>query len=156
MSLALQHTKRAQTASAMMLLSPGRSGLTTRQAEWSCADTKQFLALRAYPIQPAHLHGRQGQAIGGRVLLAVSDHPDFKAPAQPARLGPVGGSPMLTNRVAIEPAILLQTTDDRPPIVANALQEGSGGIPRIKQDVVRAAAQAVAGLAEHLAGEDIS
>jgi hypothetical protein len=64
-------------------------------------------------------------------------------------------SPMLTNRVAIEPTILHEPADDIPPIVANSLQKGSGGIPRIKQDVVGAAVLAMAGVAEPLESQDM-
>jgi hypothetical protein len=50
--------------------------------------------------------------------------------------------------VPIEPAILFETADETPPIVANPLEEGSGRIPRIKEHKVRVAAQAIAGIAE--------
>jgi hypothetical protein len=50
----------------------------------------------------------------------------------------------------IEPAIFLETAHEIPSIVENPLQEGSGGIPGIKQDVVRAAAQTIASIAAQL------
>ena len=155
MSFARQPTNRAQTAGDMRLLSPGRAGLTTRQAKGSLAGTHQCLTLGASPIPPAHLYGRPGQASGGIVLLAGSDNASFEAPAQPANLGPGRVAPRLTHRVAIEPTLLLQTADDRPPLGANALQQGSGRRPRLAQDRVGAAVQAVAGRTEPLAGQDV-
>jgi site-specific DNA recombinase len=106
------------------------------------------LDLGAYTVQLPHLHGRQRQAIGGVVLFAVSDNQHFEAAAQPADLSPVGVPPIVPNRVSIEAAILLEAADKLPPIVTHPFQERSGRIPRIKQDVSRATAQAVAGIAE--------
>src|SRR5918912_595021 len=71
-------------------------------------------------------------------LLAVSDPPDCEASAQPVALSPVRVPPMVPHGVPIAPAILFETAHEIPAIVANPLQEGSGGIPGIKQDVVRA------------------
>jgi len=48
-------------------------------------------------------------------------------------------TPMVPHRVDIEATILCETAYEIPFIVANPPQEGSGGIPGIKQDVVRAA-----------------
>jgi hypothetical protein len=74
--------------------------------------------------EPPYLRSRQGQAMGAVVLLAVADNPDFEAPAQPANLGPVGVSPMRTPRVALKPAVFLQTTTELPSIVATSLEAG--------------------------------
>src|SRR5919197_2219129 len=124
MPLPLPHTKCDQAAGEMMLLSPFRARLTARQGQLIRADPEHFLDLGTPAIQAAHLHGRQRQAIGGRVLLAVSDHEHCEAAAQPTALSPVGVSPMVTHRVAIEPLILFDTAHEIPAIVANPLQEG--------------------------------
>jgi hypothetical protein len=86
--------------------------------------------------------------MGGVVLVAVSDNEYFEAAAQPADFGPVGEPPMVPHRVSIKPAILLEPTDKIPAIVTNPLQERSGRIPRVKQDVRRVTTQAMAGIAE--------
>jgi hypothetical protein len=56
--------------------------------------------------------------------------------------------PMVTERMAIEPAILFEAADTIPSVVANAFQERSRWIPRIKEDVRRATTQAMAGIPE--------
>jgi len=149
-SLPLQHTTGDQTAGEVMYLCSFGARLTAIQAELILAGPDDFLNMGAEAIQSAHLHRRQGQAIGGVVLLAVSDNEYFEAPAQPAPLGPVRVLPMGPHRMSIEPAMFLETAYEIPAIVANPLQEGSGGIPGIKQDVVRAAAQPIASIAEQL------
>jgi hypothetical protein len=148
MPLPLQHTKRDQAAGEMLLLSPFWARLTARQGQLLLADPDHFLDLGTPAIQAAHLRGRQRQAIGGIGLLAVSDNEPCEASAQPSALGPVGVSPMVTHRVAIEPPMLFDTAHEIPAIVTNPLQEGFGGIPGIKEHVLRAAAQAMASLAE--------
>ena len=80
MSFPLQHTKSHQATGHMMQLSPLRPGLTARQAELILADPDDFLNLRADTIYPPYLHRRQLQAIGGVVLLAVSDNQYSEAP----------------------------------------------------------------------------
>jgi hypothetical protein len=50
----------------------------------------------------------------------------------------------------IEPAILLEAAHEVPSIVTNPLQQSSGGIPRVKYDIVRVTTQAIAGIAEQL------
>ena len=67
---------------------------------------KDYFDLRAETIQSAYLRGRQRQAIGGIVLLALSDNQHFESPAQPTALGPIGVPPVVTDRLAVEPAIL--------------------------------------------------
>jgi len=59
-------------------------------------------------------------------------------------------APIGPTSLAIEPSVLLQAADDIPAIVMKALQQGLGGIPGIKEHVLGATAQAVAGLAEKL------
>src|SRR5919198_1650133 len=152
MPLPLQHTTGDQAAGEMLLLSPFRARLTARQGPLILADPEHFRDLGTPAIQAAHLRGRQRQAIGGRVLLAISDHEHCEAAAQPTALSPVGVSPMVTHRVAIEPPILFDTAHERPAIVANPLPEGCGGIPGIKAHGLRAAAQAMASIAEELQG----
>jgi hypothetical protein len=62
---------------------------------------------------------------------------------------------MVTDRLPIEPAMLLQAAHAIPSIVANPLQEGSRGIPRSKQDRVGVTMQAMASRAEELEGERV-
>jgi hypothetical protein len=52
----------------------------------------------------------------------------------------------------VDAAILLQATDDIPPIVAKPLQESFGGIPGVEHHRRGAAVQAIAGIAEPLEG----
>jgi hypothetical protein len=144
----LQDTKGHHTARDVVHLRLLGAHLTARSTELLLTDADDFLDLGTYPVQLPHLHGGQRQAIGGVVLVAVSDNQDFEAAAQPADLGPVRVSPMLPHRVASEPAMLFQTPDNIPSVVATPFQERSRRVPRIKQDVRRATAQAMAGLAE--------
>jgi hypothetical protein len=155
MSLALQHTTCTQAAGEMMPRRPLRAGLPAGEREVILAHPDDFFTLRPDAVARPDLRRRQGQAIGGLGLLAVSDHPDCAAPAQPTHLRPVGMSPMLTHRVASDPAVVLQTTDDRPAIVATALEEDVGGLPGLKEDVVRVTAQAIASIAASREGKDI-
>jgi hypothetical protein len=147
-SLPLQHTTGNQRAGAVMYLRSFGARLTAGQPELVLAGPDDFLNVGTQAIPSAHLHRRQGEALGGVVLLAVSDNESFEAPAQPTPLGPVRVLPMVPHRMSIEPAILLETADEIPAIVANPLQKGSGGIPGGKEHVVRAAAQPMASLAE--------
>jgi hypothetical protein len=57
-----------------------------------------------------------------------------------------------SERLAIEAAIRLETTDEIPSIVPNSLQQGFRGIPGVKEDILWATAQAVSGIAEELQG----
>jgi hypothetical protein len=63
--------------------------------------------------------------------------------------------PIGSERLAIEAAILLETTDEISSIVPNALQPGFRGIPGVKEDILWATAQAVPGIAEELQGQRI-
>jgi len=151
--LPLQHTKRGQAAREMMPLRPFRTGLTACQVQLIFADPDDLLNVRADAIQAAHLHRRQRQAIGGVVLLAVSDNQHLQAPIQPVARSPVRVPPMMTHRVPIEPAILFETAHEIPAIVVNPLQESFGELPGIKEHGLRAAAQAMAGIAEEIQRE---
>jgi hypothetical protein len=127
MSFPLQHAKGDEAAGHVMLLSPVRARLTAGQAQLILAHPDDLLNLGTHVIQAAHLCGRQRQAIGGIVLLAVSDNEPFEASVPPAAFGPIGVPPMVPQGVPIEPAILFETADELPPIVANPLEEGSRG-----------------------------
>jgi hypothetical protein len=48
----------------------------------------------------------------------------------------------------MEATILLEAADNIPAIVANPLEKGFRGIPGSKEEVGRAAAEAVAGIAQ--------
>jgi hypothetical protein len=64
----------------MMELSPLGTCLTALHPELIRADPNHFLNLGANAIPPAHLGGRQPQAIGGVGLLAISDHEYVQPP----------------------------------------------------------------------------
>jgi hypothetical protein len=153
MAFPLQDTKRHYTAGDVMYLRPLGACLTATQAKLILTDSNGFFNVGVYAIQAPEFCRRQRQAVGGLVLVAVSDTHHFEPSAQPANLSPVGVPPMLTDRVAIEPAVLLQTTDDIPPLVQKPLQQGLRWIPGVEQHVLRATAQAVVGIAEQLQGQ---
>ena len=52
----------------------------------------------------------------------------------------------------IDPLMNHKTAYEIPSIVPNSFEEGSGGVPRIKEHKVRVAAQAIAGIAEQRSG----
>jgi hypothetical protein len=149
-SLALQHAACTQAAGDMMYLCPLRAGLTAGEGELSLADPDDFFDWRTDAREPPHLGCRRGQAIGGVVRLAVSDHPSCEASAQPANFGPIRVSPMLTYGVAIEAAMLLHATHEGLPIVPNPFEQTLGGIPGITEPRLGTAAPAVVGVAESL------
>jgi hypothetical protein len=155
MSFPLQHTKRDQTAGEMMELSPLGTRLTAIQPELILAHPAHFLDLRSPPIEAADFRGWQCQAIGRVVLGAVSDDQDLEPPAQPASRGPIRMTPIGPEGLAIEAAVLLETTDDIPAIVPNALQQGFRGIPGVKEDGLWVTAQAIPGRAEALEGQHL-
>src|SRR5687767_6121867 len=64
-----------------------------------------------------------------------------------APIGPQGA--------AVEPAVLLEPTDKVPPVVTNPFQQSLRGIPGVKEDVLGATAEVIAGMAEQLQGEGI-
>ena len=103
--------------------------------------------MRAEAIPLAYRCCRQGEAIGGEILGAVSDDQNVQAPSEPAGFRPGGMAPIGTSRETIDATILREAADHRPAIVANPLEQGCRGIPRITEDVSRAAAEAVAGIA---------
>jgi hypothetical protein len=57
------------------------------------------------------------------------------------------------HRMSIAPPPLFEPAHKRPAIVPNPLQEGFGGIPGIKEHILRAAAQPITGIAESLQRE---
>ena len=139
----------------MRQLRPLRAGLTAGEGELILAHPNDFVDWCADTRALSYLHRRQGQAIGGIVLLAVSDKPYFEASAQPAHLGPVGVSPMLTHRMTIEPALLLQATYKIPAIVPNALEERFRRVPCIKEHLLRATAHAIARITEQFQSQRV-
>jgi hypothetical protein len=122
MPFPLQDAKGGQTARDVMPLRPLGACLTAAQAELSLTHANNLFNLGADAVQAADLRWKQCQAVGGIVLFAVSDNQNFEPSAQPADLGPVGMPPMLTDRMAVKPAVLLQTTDEIPPVVPNPFQ----------------------------------
>ena len=153
LSLPLQHTKSDQRAGHVMPLRPLRTGLTAGAAQLILAHPDHGLDWGPDAIQTAHLGGCQCAAIRRLGLGAVSDDHDVQASCEPAGLCPLGMAPIGPERVAAEAAVLLEAADDRPPIVANPLQEGLRGIPGLKEHRLRAAAPMMAGLAEQLQGQ---
>jgi hypothetical protein len=152
-SFPLQHTKGDQTAREMMQLSPLRTRLTAVQPELVLAHTDDFLDLRTHPLTSADLRRGQRQAVGGVVLGAVSDDQNFQPPTQPAALRPVRMAPIGPERLAIEPAVLLEATHKVPALVPDALQQGFRGIPGVEQHIRRAAMQPMTGVAQQLQGQ---
>jgi hypothetical protein len=153
MPLALQHTKGGQAAGDVVLLGPLGACVTATERELSFAHTDDFLDLGAHVIQPAYLCGGYPQAIGGVVRGAVSDHQYFEPPAQPTGLRPIGMPAMVTKPLSIETAVLLEAAHKIPPIVPNPLQEALGRVPGVKQHVLGATVQVIAGIAQSLQGQ---
>jgi hypothetical protein len=151
MPFPLPEATGAQATPALMALRPLGAGLTAGEGALILAPPDHLLALRAEALQSTDCRGRQRQAMGGVVRLAVSAHQPREAPAQPAALGPGGGPPMVTDRGPMAAAMLLQAAHERPAIVAPPLPEGSRGIPRLTQDRVGVTRQALARRAEALA-----
>jgi hypothetical protein len=94
MSFSLQDTKSDQAAGDVMPVSPLRVCLTAAQAELILIDTDHFFNLCTDVIHPPHLVSRQGQAIGRRVLGAVSDGQDAQFTCQSATRHPIGVAPI--------------------------------------------------------------
>jgi hypothetical protein len=115
MPFPFQNTIGDQTAGEMVQLSPLRTGLTAIPPELILAHTYDFLDLRAHPRELADLRGRQRQAIRRIVLGAVSDDQDLEPTAQPTRLRPIWVAPTGPERLAIEPAVLLEATQKYQP-----------------------------------------
>jgi hypothetical protein len=55
-------------------------------------------------------------------------------------------------RLAVAPPVLLEPTDEVAPFIAHPLQQRLGGVPGIKEHILRATAEAIARLAEQLYG----
>jgi hypothetical protein len=110
--------------------------------------TDDFLNLGTEAIQTTDRGSREGQAISGVVLLAVSDHQDCDATVQPTDLGPVRMSPIVAYGFAVEATIFLDPAHKIPSIVPNALPELFGGIPGIEEHIRRATVHAVTRIAE--------
>jgi hypothetical protein len=155
MPFPLQDTKSHQATDHMMLLGALRARLTAGQAELIFTDSNHLLNLGADAIHPADLGSWHLQAIGGVVLLAVSDNQYFQPPAELADLGPVRMAPMVTERLPIEAAIILEASHEVPPIVANVLEQGFGGVPGIKEHILGLATQPIPGIAQQLQGERV-
>src|SRR5215831_14655491 len=114
----------------------GFEGLRQGHTTHGCAIIEQRGEVEPNPLWHRVLSfvmvGREFYSISPLLRNAcVSDNPYFEASAQPANLGPVGVSPMLTRRMTIELAILLQATDEIPAIVPNALEERFRRVPCI-------------------------
>ena len=150
MAFPLQHTTCGKAAADGVLLCPDEAGLTATQPALIRADPHDCLDLGPPTMQTAHLWGHQRQAIGGLVLLAVSDHEHVEAPTQPAILGPVGMSPMVTEGVTMNPTMLVEPADDIPAVVAKALQQDLRGIPGVKEPGLGTTTQAMAGITQPL------
>jgi hypothetical protein len=111
------------------------------------------LDVRADPIPPTDLGSRQRQTIGGTIRGAVSDDHDVHTACQPAACGPGGRPPMVTHRVPMAPAVLLEAAHELPPRVVKALEPHRGRIPGITQHIGRATAPTMAGVAEPCQGQ---
>lgn len=145
MSFPLQHTTCGKAAADGVRLCPDGAGLTATQPALLRADPHDCLDLGPPTIQTAHLWGHQRQAMGGIILFAVSDHEHVEAPTQPATLGPVKMSPMVTEGVTMKPTMLVEPADDIPAVLANALQQDLRGIPGVKEPGLGTTTQAMAG-----------
>jgi hypothetical protein len=121
MPFPLEDAKGDHTAGEVMDLRPLRAGLTAAQLEVSRTDSEHCFDLRPHAVVATALAGRQRQAIGGRVLGAVSDGQDLHTSRPPTALRPLRVAPIRTQCLTIEPAILPEATDDIPPIVAHPL-----------------------------------
>jgi hypothetical protein len=149
----LQDTNSHPATGDVMLLGALRARLTAGQAALIFTDAHDFLNWGTDAIYPPHLSGWQRQAVGGVVLLAISDNKSFHPPAALAALGPGRMAPMVPERLPIDAAILVEAADEGPPIVAHARQQGLGGKPRIKEHVLGLTTQPIAGITQQLQGE---
>jgi hypothetical protein len=150
LSLPLQYAKGHEAASDVMELRPRGARLTAGSAELIFANPDDFLHVSTEARQSAHRRSQQRQAIRRIVLGAISDDQDFEVACQPPTGYPVGLTAIRTNRLAVEPAVLLEPTDQIPPIIANPLQQGFRRIPRLKEDICGATVEAIAGRAQAL------
>ena len=151
----LQDTEGHQAAREVMQLSPLSTRLTAIEPELILPGTEDFFDVRTPPIQAADLRGRQRQAMGGEVCGAVSDDQYLQAPTQPTSLRPVGMPPRGPKRLVVEPAVLLEPTDQVPPIVANPLEQRLRRVPSVEEDRRWTTAQPMTGIAEPFEGESL-
>jgi signal transduction histidine kinase len=155
MSLPLQDTKGDQATGDVMQLRPLGACLTAGQAELVLTNPDDFLDLGPEAVEPPYLSRWQHEAVGGVILGAVSDDQDFQASGQPTAVRPIWVPSVGPKRLAIEPTVLLQAADKIPAIVPKPLQQGFGGIPGVKEHILRATAQTIASIAEQLQSKDI-
>lgn len=148
MPLSLQHPKGHQTAGDVLLLSPLRAGLTAAEAALMLTDPNDLLNLRSSSIEAAHLHGRSRQAVGGKGVGAVSDDHHCEPPTQATRLRPVRMAPRGPQGRAVARTVLLQSTDNIPPVVTTPFQQSLGGLPGVTEDILRVTAEMMARMAE--------
>jgi hypothetical protein len=104
-------------------------------------------------IQTTDRGSREGQALGGVVLLAVSDPQYCDATGQPAALGLVRVSPIMTPCFPIAATIFLAPTPKRPAVVAHALPELFRWLPGLEEDICGATEPAVTRITASLSGE---
>jgi hypothetical protein len=154
MSLPLQHRTGREAARDLMEWRPRGAGLTAGQPEVLLTDTKHFLTLGTETLQATDLCRRQGAASGGDIRVAVSDDQDVHTPRQPTALRPVWGAPKGPERLAIEAASLLQATANIPAIVPDPFPQRFRRILGVA-DRLRATAQAMAGIAAELQGQQV-
>ncbi len=121
MPFPLQDAEGDQTADDVMRLCLLRARLTATQPKLILTDADHFFDLGPETIQPADLGSRQPETIGGKVLGAVSDDQNLQATGQPARRRPIRVTPIGPEGLPVEAAILLEPTDEIPPVVPNPL-----------------------------------
>jgi hypothetical protein len=111
---------------------------------------------RRLGVQPPQAPSGQPQSTTVAAARPQRTHPRGMRFLRDRVAGGQGGRevpPMRTDRVPIEPTLLLETTDNRPAIVTHALEQGFRGIPGIKEPRCRATTQAMAGVAEPPQGQ---
>lgn len=144
----LQHTKGPQATGKMMQVARFGACFTASQTELILTGVDYFLDVGADAIHPSHLGGQLRQAIGGIVLLAVSDNQHFEAPTQPAGVRPIRTAPITPKGLTIEPEILFQAIHEVPPVVPKALKQRFGRVPGVEDNILRTTVQTVAGIAQ--------
>jgi hypothetical protein len=155
MAFPFEHTKGGKAAGEMMERRPLRAGLTAGQAAVILAHPAHLFDLSPEAVEPPDLRRRQGQAVRGIVLGAVSDPQDLYPACEPAGGGPIGMAPIGTDGVTVDATVLLQAADKGPARVAKALQPGSRRLPGVEADGVGATAQAMACLTQPLQGQGL-
>jgi hypothetical protein len=150
MAFPFSHAEGRQAAGDVRPLRPRRAGLTAAQAELLCTPRDDLFDLRPDAIEPAHLRRRQGQAVSGIGLGAVSDDHDCEAACEPASGGPRGVAPIRPDGVTVAAPVRRQAADNVPAIGAKALQQGSGRLPRVAEAGIGATAPAVARITQPL------